>query len=150
MLSLGSFFSGFNREPRRRLRAVETVTVQADTPWKVEERAQALLRSWLSPDQRSQYDACGHFEVVGCDTGKRYRVYRGGAFNVQELDAQGLETRSWCFTAEGVPVGDTNLAQKIALENFENQALRIANRSSASTWQSVQRPSEPRSWMQWY
>jgi hypothetical protein len=114
MLSLGSFFAGFNREPRRRLHAVETVMVQADTPWKVEERAQALLRSWLSPDQRSQYDACGNFEVVGCDTGKRYRVYRGGAFNVQELDAQGLETRSWCFTAEGVPVGDTNLAQKIA------------------------------------
>jgi hypothetical protein len=48
-----------------------------------------------------------------------------------------------------VATGDVNLAQKIALENFETKALRIANRSSASTWHSVERPSEPRSRMRW-
>jgi hypothetical protein len=40
-------------------------------------RAQELLRSWLSLGQREQYDARGFFEVVGSDTGKRYRIYRG-------------------------------------------------------------------------
>jgi hypothetical protein len=45
-----------------------------------EERAQELLRSWLSPYQLKQYDVRGHFEVVGCDSGKRYRI-RKGAFS---------------------------------------------------------------------
>jgi len=40
--------------------------------------------------------------------------------------------------------------REVALENFEERALRVANRSSTSTWYSVQRYSEPRSWMQWY
>jgi len=114
-----------------------------------EERSQHLLRSWLSPEQLAQYDTLGHFTVVGSDTGKRYRILRGRAFNVQELNADDKEDCTWCFTPEGVPTGDVNLAQKIALENFENQALRIANQSSASTWHSVERPSEPRSWMRW-
>jgi hypothetical protein len=114
-----------------------------------EERSQHLLRSWLSPEQVAQYDILGHFTVVGSDSGKRYRILRGRAFNIQELNADDTEDCTCCFTSEGVPTGDVNLAQKIALENFENQALRIANQSSASTWQSVQRPSEPRSWMRW-
>jgi hypothetical protein len=114
-----------------------------------EERSQHLLRSWLSPEQLAQYDILGHFTVVGSDSGKRYRILRGRAFNIQELNADDTEDCTCCFTSEGVPTGDVNLAQKIALENFENQALRIANQSSASTWHSVERPSEPRSWMRW-
>jgi hypothetical protein len=45
--------------------------------WAAEERSQELLRSWLSPDQRRQYAVCGSFEVVGCDTGKRYQISKG-------------------------------------------------------------------------
>ena len=114
-----------------------------------EERSQHLLRSWLSPEQLAEYDTLGHFLVVGSDTGKRYRISRGHAFNIQELDAGGREYCTWCFAPEGVATGDVNLAQKIALENFENRALRAANRSSAFTSHSVQGPWEPRSWMQW-
>jgi hypothetical protein len=55
------------------------------------------------------------------------------------------EDCTWCFTPEGMATGDVNLAQKIALENFENQALRIANQSSASTWFS----RATASWMRW-
>jgi hypothetical protein len=61
--------------------------------------------------------------------------------NIQELDVDGEIVRSWCLTAEDIVTGDVNLAQKIALENFENKALAIANRSSASTWR-FRRPSE--------
>ena len=76
----------------------------------------------------------GHAEVVGCDTGNRYLIYRGRVFNIQELDADGEIARSWRLTAESVATGDVNLAQKIALESFETKALRIANRSAASNW----------------
>jgi hypothetical protein len=110
-----------------------------------EERSQHLLRSWLSPEQLADYDTFGHSTVVGSDTGKRYRILRGRVFNIQELDAGDREYCTWCFEPDGVAMGDVNLAQKIALENFENRALRVANLSRASTGHSVQRPSEPRS-----
>jgi hypothetical protein len=112
--------------------------------WAAEHRAHELLRSWLSPEQREQC-ACGCFEVVGSDSGRRYRIYPGHAFNIEELDAQGGEARAWCFTAEGVATGDVNLAQKIALETFERKALAIANgRSSGSTWRRAERLADGR------
>ena len=113
-----------------------------------EERSQHLLRSWLSSEQLANYDTFGHFVVVRSDTGKRYRILKGRVFNIQELDAGGREYCTWCFAPDRVATGDVNLAQKIALENFENRALRIANRCSASTPHS-ERPSVPRSWMRW-
>jgi hypothetical protein len=87
--------------------------------------------------------------VVGSDTGKRYRILRGGVFNIHELNAGGREHCTWCFAPKDVATGDVNLAQKIALENFETKALRIANRSSASMWRQAPRPRKPRSWMRW-
>jgi hypothetical protein len=114
-------------------------------PREAEQRAQKLLRSWLSPEQHAQYQDHGTFEVVGCDTGKRYRIYRGNVFNIQELDDDGEEACAWCFTAEGVATGDVNLAQKIALETFESKVLVMANRSSGSTWRQAVR-SQP-SWL---
>jgi hypothetical protein len=119
-----------------------------------ERRAQELLCSWLSPEQRRQYDARRNFEVVGSDTGKRYRICRGSVFNIQELDAEGRQVRALCFTADNVATGDVNLAQKIALETFESKALAIANRSSGTTWHQsepqIEQPvKEPRPLLQW-
>jgi hypothetical protein len=149
-MSLMSWFlSAFEPPPRHRPAAVKVETRRSDSYREAEERAEELLRSWLSVEQLAQYGIFGYFVAVGSDTGKRYRICRGRVFNIKELDADGREYCTWCLAPEGVTTGDVNLAQKIALENFENQALRIANRSSASIWQSVQRPSEPRSWMQW-
>jgi hypothetical protein len=89
----------------------EARTQRGNHYWaKAEERAQELLRSWLSPKQREQYDAEACFEVVGSDTGKRYRICKGRAFNIQELDARDLQVRAWCFSAESVAIGDVNLA----------------------------------------
>jgi hypothetical protein len=62
--------------------------------------------------------------VVGSDTGKRYRIRRGAAMNIEELAADGYVTRRWCFAPEGASaIGDVMLAQKIALETFELEAL---------------------------
>jgi hypothetical protein len=133
------------RGPRTWFEDVETAVERMT---ETEERSQQLLRSWLSPEQLAEYDTFGHFVVLGSDTGKRYRISRGCVFNIQELDAGGREYCTWCFAPDGVPTGDVNLAQKIALENFENQVLRMANRSSACIWRS-ERTSGPRSWRRW-
>ena len=88
-----------------------------------------LLRQWLSPPQRAQFTEKGYFEVVGGDTGKRYRIYAGVATNVCEVDKNGRPTLGLCFLPMGdLPMGDVMLSQKIALESSENRALGVARR----------------------
>ena len=92
-------------------------------------RGLQLMRDWLSPDQRAEFDDTGTFEVVGCDSGKRYRIYRGAAQNVFEIDDAGQPKVCLCFMPSGELVaGDVMLAQKIALEANESGALAVANR----------------------
>lgn len=92
-----------------------------------EHRAENLLREWLTPRQAEQYSCFRSFEVVGCDTGKRYRIHRARVMNVAELDADGEIARQWCVVPEGgLPVEDIMLAQKIALESREVDTLAIA------------------------
>ena len=92
-------------------------------------RGITLLREWLSPEQQAQFDAHRHFDVIGCDTGTRYRIRHGAAPNVHEIDAAGRSVIGWCFAPSGPLVaGDVMLAQKIALEADERAALAIANR----------------------
>src|SRR6516225_1946978 len=92
-------------------------------------RGLQLMRDWLSPDQRAQFDDSGTFEVVGCDSGKRYRIYRGTAQNVFEIADDGWLIVGLCFIPSGELVaGDVMLAQKIALETNENGALAVAYR----------------------
>ena len=67
--------------------------------------------------------------MVGCHSGKRYRIYRGTAQNVFEIDDAGWLIVGLCFVPSGELVaGDVMLAQKIALETNENGALAVANR----------------------
>ena len=87
-----------------------------------EERGIALLRSWLTPEQDRQWAAHGYFEVVGCDSGRRYRITRGAVMNIHQLDPKGRRIAQWCFAPEGgLVIGDVLLAQKIALEAMESQ-----------------------------
>ena len=51
-----------------------------------ETRGITLLREWLSPMQRAQFDASKSFDVVGCDSGRRYRIHYGRVTNVHEID----------------------------------------------------------------
>jgi hypothetical protein len=94
-----------------------------------EARGRRLLRCWLSAEQHAQFDALGHFEVVGSRTAKRYRVHYGISANVNEVDEAGNLGLGWCFVPAGSLVpGDVMLAQKIALETDEQAALAVANR----------------------
>ena len=95
-----------------------------------EARAIELLIRCLSPAQREQYKTRGYFDVFGGDTGKRYRIRHGCQLNVEQLDQNGRRKQLLCFMPKGgLPVGDVMLAQKIALELFEIDAIRAANRS---------------------
>jgi hypothetical protein len=109
------------RVPRRDLRR------------RAEEKGLSLLRSWLTPEQAAQWRRDNVFEVVGCDTGTRYRITNGTSMNIIELDKDGRSVRRWCFTPVGPIVqGDMLLAQKIALETMETHARTVANSQRAA------------------
>ena len=92
-----------------------------------EARSVRLLRDWLSPSQRAQFAAMGYFDVVGEQSGRRYRIFSGTSLNVCELDDRGRVRCGWCFVPVGdLPTGDVMLAQKLALETSETSALAVA------------------------
>jgi hypothetical protein len=96
---------------------------------KSEIRGLRLLKEWLSPAQLTCYEQHGHFDVVGSDSGKVYRICHGYQANIEQLDAIGEPVCRWCFGPEGhLVAGDIMLAQKVALETGENAALAVANR----------------------
>jgi hypothetical protein len=91
-------------------------------------RGLRLLEENLSPAQRDQYKRCGYFDVVGGETGERYRIRHGFQRNVEQLDKKGRHVCRLCFMPEGkIVIGDVMLAQKLALELFESDTLKIAN-----------------------
>jgi hypothetical protein len=102
-----------------------------------EARGLRLLRGWLSPVQLAQYDTYRYFDVIGCHSGKRYRIRHGTATNIHELDDAGDPTAGWCFVPRDYLVaGDVMLAQKIALETNERGALAVA-RNFAPRWSAL-------------
>jgi hypothetical protein len=112
------------RSSRKAIRALFIRHGMERTP---EGRSLRLLRQWLSPGQRAQFAADSCFEVVGSDTGKRYRIHAGAATNVCELDESGRPTLGLCFLPMGeLPIGDVMLLQMIALECSESRALAVA------------------------
>ena len=94
-----------------------------------ERRGLQLMQDWLSPTQRQQFEEFGYFDVVGCTTGRLYRIYQTSMPpNVYEMNDIGRRKRSVCFAPIGQLVkGDIMLAQKIALETDEQSALAVAN-----------------------
>ena len=54
-----------------------------------EQKAHTLLRAWLSPEQAQQYNSQKHFDVIGSDTGTRYRIRHGRMVNIDQLDSTG-------------------------------------------------------------
>jgi hypothetical protein len=93
------------------------------------ERGRRLLLANLTPVQRKQYSLFGHFDVLGGETGHRYRICQGDALNIDEYDRNGTYISRWCFAPVGkLVLGDVLLSQKLALELFESVARAVANR----------------------
>ena len=98
-----------------------------------EARAIKLLKEWLSAQQLAQFNAHRHFDVIGCHSGKRYRIHFGTATNIHELDYAGRPQSVLCFVPNSpLAAGDVMLAQKIALETDEWSALAVAKRFAPS------------------
>lgn len=106
-----------------------------------EDRAAALLLENLSKLEREQYKYQRYFDVTGGESGKRYRIWHRTMQNIEELDACGEHRFIWCVHPAGVPLCDRLLAQKIALELFECETLRIANRYAG--WNPAQQEADP-------
>lgn len=96
-----------------------------------QERAQRLLRESLSPKQLEEYSMHGHFFIdVLSKSGqrRRYKINKGRARNVQEVDQSGRVIKHFCAHPSMMcPDEDTMLAQKLMLEAEEEAFLRIAN-----------------------
>jgi hypothetical protein len=104
-------------------------------PPQAEQKGLALLRLWLSPEQAKQFGCYRYFDVIGSDTGSRYRIRLGDTMNIHQLNSAGNKVCEWCFLPVGnLASGDCMLAQKIALETFESKALAIANRFTGFGW----------------
>ena len=90
------------------------------------QRAEAILRSSLSPKQLKELDRRGYFHVV---TGaRRFRITRGRSHNVKEVDARSRIRRTFCaHPIEYVPDADTMLAQKLWLETRPKEFFKLAN-----------------------
>ncbi|QOZ38099.1 hypothetical protein XH92_24565 [Bradyrhizobium sp. CCBAU 53421] len=94
---------------------------------RIEARGLALLSAWLSPEQRAQFEKSNRFDVIGSESGKRYRICYGTSTNVYEVDGRDRIVVGWCFRPVGCLVaGDVMLAQKIALETNERETLMVA------------------------
>jgi hypothetical protein len=104
-----------------------------DRPAMARQRGLELLEANLTPDQLKQFLATRRFDVVGGVTGHIYRIrMAAGPMHVEELDHRGHCVRRLCFYPRGRLVdGDVVLAQKVALEAFEVEALAIANKFPA-------------------
>ena len=115
-------------QARSRLRALHGLSRIFLRENSSEARGLRLLRNWLSSEQCAQFDAKRYFDVIGCDSGRRYRICYGVMSNVLEIDAAGSPKVGWCFVPAGrLVAGDIMLAQKIALETNEFAALAVAH-----------------------
>ena len=121
---------------RERLKTIEDLR---------EARGVTLLRQWLSPAQKAQFDASKSFDVVGCDSGRRYRILYGTVTNVHEIDDAGQPVSGWCFIPSGgLVAGDVMLSQKIALETNERATLAVANRFNVQVPRRANSAAPPR------
>jgi hypothetical protein len=90
-------------------------------------RALRLLNNWLTPEQHTCYKKHGYFDVIGSESGTTYRIRHGKQANVEQLDNAGQSVCAWCFVPEDdLVAADVMLAQKIALETNEREAIAVA------------------------
>jgi hypothetical protein len=96
---------------------------------KASEKSIKLLKENLTPKQLETYEKHRWFEVKGGDTGRTYRIYHRRQMNVSVRNWRGKHKHGLCFLPTGgLAIGDILLGQKIALELYEHDALKVANR----------------------
>lgn len=110
-------------EERMRQNEVERQRKYAEA----DEKAKKLLEECLDEEQKKTFrkDSFFLFEVK---SGNRYKINKGCSRNIQQVDKEGKVLRHLCIhPRNNVPVYDTMLAQKLALEAEEEKVLKVAN-----------------------
>lgn len=95
------------------------------------DRARQLLLSHLTPAQRETFTKNRWFVVEGGRSKQRYRIDVGGGYqgNVALLDSGDKVAATFCGHCDGsIPRYDQFLAQKLMLEQHEDEFLRLSNR----------------------
>jgi hypothetical protein len=93
-----------------------------------QERAEKLLQTCLTDEQKAMRAAKGFFVVQGRRS--RYRIHQGTHGNIEVVNRDGRVTHRLCGQPSDVPSADANLAQKLGLELDEDAFLAHCNRSS--------------------
>lgn len=105
-------------------------TTRAQRLQSAESRAEKLLRSMLTADQKAMLTAHGYFEVFG-SAGNLYRINWGTAGNVDHIDHDGRRAAVLCahpdMREQWLPTADVMLAQMLALMTDEPAFIRKAN-----------------------
>jgi hypothetical protein len=60
-----------------------------------EMRGITLLKEWLSPEQLAQYESHRYFDVIGRQSGTRYRIRHGTELNITQIDLRGKASVSF-------------------------------------------------------
>lgn len=91
-------------------------------------RARQLLLEHLTPRQRADFEARGHFHVTTRRKHK-YRITSRFAMGIIRLNARGKPMRAYCVSVMHgqVPIEDAMLAHKLMLETDEDNFVRVAN-----------------------
>jgi len=114
------------REEVQRQRQTERALV-GDLRAKAQLRAEDLLLSCLTEEQRKMLKESGKFRLVGSN-GSIYEIKRGRQHNIFKLDAQGNRVEELCVhPGPHMPNADTMLLQKVSLETDEAEMRQIAN-----------------------
>lgn len=92
-------------------------------------KAKVLLLENLNTQQIKEYNKEGHFFVVS-PSGRLYRIREGRSINIDLMKGNSridVEKRLCAHPDILCPNEDTMLAQKLYLENMEQEFLRVAN-----------------------
>lgn len=91
------------------------------------EKARQLLLEQLDEPNRERLHRERQIHVWS-KSGKTFKIKCGRQHNIFELDSQGKEIREYCIhIRDAVPNFDNMLAQKLMIENREDDFLKIAN-----------------------
>lgn len=127
----GQFYQDLAPQAAQRIAAQARHEREQERQREVDERARALLLSYLNESQRAEFVVHHSFRVCG-KSGRHYRIRRGVSMsgNVDVLNPDGSVVHRLCAhdRRHGTPVDDQLPAQKFYLEHHEAEFLAVANR----------------------
>lgn len=92
-----------------------------------QKKARDLLISFLTPEQRTEFEAKGWFSVVG-KSGRRYRVRRGTVANIDmAVNDNIVPVRLCVHPGTSMPVEDVMLSQLLHLQHDDMALVNKAN-----------------------